>query len=287
MIAIKEGVELMEITKEKLEELYWDRELTQKEIGKIFDLTRSTIYYYFKKFNINTRSIGDYNLKSNDEFLNDVQKQTGSEYTFLEKYKGSMIKIKVKHNKCKNIYKVTPNAFLSHGNRCPYCKHTPPFTKEEAENHYYIENLTQKEIGNKYGIADSAVCKWFKKYNIKSKIDTSHITKGKIMDLYIDEELTQKECSVRLKVSEPTIRSKMKKFGIKARYVNYDYDYVKKYFEKNGCRLLSKEYNGYKQKLKYVCECGNKSVINFDNFKQGHRCWKCRSVKISKKNKYD
>ena len=62
--------------------------------------------------------------KENETFLEEVYKLVGSEYTFLENYKGKSSKIKVRHNSknCNNFeYYVTPNNFLSQKNRCPYC----------------------------------------------------------------------------------------------------------------------------------------------------------------------
>ncbi|WAX23266.1 hypothetical protein VL10_ORF75 [Staphylococcus phage vB_SauM_VL10] len=58
---------------------------------------------------------------SQEEWENRVSKLTGKEYTFLEKYKGNGMKIKVKHEKCGNVYAVKPNNYLS-GYRCPICK---------------------------------------------------------------------------------------------------------------------------------------------------------------------
>ena len=58
--------------------------------------------------------------KTQNEFNNEVTKLVGNEYTFIENYINSSTKIQVRHNKCNNVYKVTPNGFLN-GNRCPYC----------------------------------------------------------------------------------------------------------------------------------------------------------------------
>lgn len=58
---------------------------------------------------------------SQEDWENRVSELTGSEYTFLEKYKGNSTKIKVRHEKCDNIYSVKPNNYLS-GYRCPICK---------------------------------------------------------------------------------------------------------------------------------------------------------------------
>ncbi len=60
----------------------------------------------------------------------------------------------------------------------------------------------------------------------------------------------------------------------------YDYEYIKQYFEDNGCKLLSTEYHGCDQKLDYICSCGKQSQISFYNFKRGQRCYECRNKKI-------
>ena len=48
------------------------------------------------------------------------QKADGKEYIFLEKYKGTNTKIKVKHIICGHVYKVSPHKFMT-GRRCPFC----------------------------------------------------------------------------------------------------------------------------------------------------------------------
>ena len=58
--------------------------------------------------------------QTNQSFKNHVKRLVGNEYTFLDPYQGSKVKIRVRHNKCGNIYKVTPYKFLDN-RRCPYC----------------------------------------------------------------------------------------------------------------------------------------------------------------------
>jgi uncharacterized protein with PIN domain len=59
--------------------------------------------------------------KNNARFKQEVFDLVGSEYTFLEHYINSYIKIRVKHNTCGTIYKVRPTEFISQNTRCPYC----------------------------------------------------------------------------------------------------------------------------------------------------------------------
>lgn len=57
-----------------------------------------------------------------------------------------------------------------------------------------------------------------------------------------------------------------------------DFKEMEKFFEDNDCYLLTDECNyvNNKQKLKYVCECGNIAFITFANFKKGGRCRDCK-----------
>lgn len=57
------------------------------------------------------------------------------------------------------------------------------------------------------------------------------------------------------------------------------YRYIKKFFEEQGCILLSKSYQNNRTKLKYICNCGNESEITFYNFKIGNRCKQCGGKK--------
>lgn len=50
---------------------------------------------------------------------------------------------------------------------------------------------------------------------------------------------------------------------------------VKLFFSDNGCVLLEQEYKGCQFPMKYTCVCKRESVINFSDFKNGHRCKKC------------
>jgi len=65
----------------------------------------------------------------------------------------------------------------------------------------------------------------------------------------------------------------------------YSYEFVKNTFKENECILLTKEYKNCKQKLEYICSCGNRTEISFDNFMQGKRCVECSESKGEKKVK--
>lgn len=66
----------------------------------------------------------------------------------------------------------------------------------------------------------------------------------------------------------------------------WTYELVKEYFENHGCKLLSTEYKRSKEKLKYICSCGNVADIAFDKFRQGQRCAACKHSRISEKQRH-
>ena len=59
----------------------------------------------------------------------------------------------------------------------------------------------------------------------------------------------------------------------------HTFEYVKEYFEEQGCELLEEEYKNARFKMKYKCNCGNISETIFNNFKKGSRCSKCGGSK--------
>ena len=58
--------------------------------------------------------------KTDAEFKAKVKSIVGDEYVPLDKYQNSKVKIQFKHQKCGNIFPMTPNSFFN-GRRCPKC----------------------------------------------------------------------------------------------------------------------------------------------------------------------
>ena len=50
---------------------------------------------------------------------------------------------------------------------------------------------------------------------------------------------------------------------------------IKERFKNGGCKLLSKEYNGYNKELDYICPVGHKASITLRNWNRGRRCSVC------------
>ena len=62
-------------------------------------------------------------------------------------------------------------------------------------------------------------------------------------------------------------------------------EYVKGFFEEQGCELLDEEYINSRAKMRYKCSCGDISTTRFKDFKRGSKCKKCGIEKSSEGNK--
>ncbi|MDS0527146.1 hypothetical protein NNC19_15755 [Clostridium sp. SHJSY1] len=64
-------------------------------------------------------------LKTNETFVEEVNKLVKDEYTVLGTYKNNKTKIKMRHNICGKEYEVIPHHFLgAKGTRCPHCNNS-------------------------------------------------------------------------------------------------------------------------------------------------------------------
>jgi hypothetical protein len=63
--------------------------------------------------------------------------------------------------------------------------------------------------------------------------------------------------------------------SLKSDQKRHSYEFVKKTFESNGCKLIDTKYKNNETKLRYVCSCGNESKIRFSDFQNGGRCKSC------------
>lgn len=59
--------------------------------------------------------------KTHEQFIKEVFELVGNEYVVLSNYINFSTKLKIRHEKCGNVYETTPNNFLS-GKRCRKCQ---------------------------------------------------------------------------------------------------------------------------------------------------------------------
>lgn len=88
--------------------------------------------------------------KTQEQFEKEIKDLVGNEYTFLETYKNSITKIKIRHNTCGNEYYIAPKQFLK-GNRCRKCVYKEQALKNTKPLSYINEKL-KKVHGKEYSI---------------------------------------------------------------------------------------------------------------------------------------
>lgn len=59
----------------------------------------------------------------------------------------------------------------------------------------------------------------------------------------------------------------------------YNLEFIKKYFEDNGCIFLDDDYKNANYPHNYQCVCGNKSKTRLIHFRSGKRCEFCKKIK--------
>ena len=188
--------------------------------------------------------------KTDEQFKQEVYILVGNEYTFLDKYVNAITKLRVKHNKCRNVYMVTPNSFLG-GSRCPYCYGHIKKTDKEFKKE--IHDL----VDNEYIFLDSYV-------NDYTKLKVKHKTCGNVYEVKPSNFLQGQRCPYCF----GTIKKTDKEFKQEI-YSLVDDEYV----------FLDTYVNNYtKLKVKHKT-CGNVYEVQPDHFLIGTRCPYCNSPK--------
>jgi hypothetical protein len=170
-----------------------------------------------------------------------------------EYYCNSQSKVKYVCN-CGNESIIRPHSFFN-GHRCQKCGSQKAGKKVKNTFKYvkqYFENCSCKLLETTY-IDNKTRMKFICSCGNKSKISFNNLTNGQRC----------MKCRGREK---------------------HTFEYVVQYFKKASCKLLETKYLNNKTKMKFVCNCGNKSEINFRSFRQGTRCKKCNKKNNSNYN---
>ena len=61
--------------------------------------------------------------------------------------------------------------------------------------------------------------------------------------------------------------------------IKLTFEYVKQYFESQGCKLIEKEYINSETDMRYLCKNDHLCKINFGSFKFGRGCAECAGNK--------
>jgi very-short-patch-repair endonuclease len=193
--------------------------------------------------------------KTHEQFVKEVYDLVWNEYSVLEEYKSDKTKIKMKHNKCGNIYEITPNHFLR-GNRCPKCYGNNRKTTEQFKKEVF--NL----VGDEYSVLEEYT-------NNQTKIKMKHNKCGHEWKVRPSDFLYSNS---RCPKCYGTPRKTTKQFKQEV----YD-------LTCGEYRLVS-DYKTNKTKVKIEhTVCGLVYEVRPDSFRNGRRCPVCKSSKGEEK----
>lgn len=184
--------------------------------------------------------------KTDEQFKQEVYALEGNEYVFLEPYVNTQTKLRIKHNKCGNIYEVTPGNFLE-GRRCPYCSGLIKKTDTQFKREIYTL------VGDEYTFLDRYV-------NAGTKLRVKHNKCGSIYEVRPCFFLRGNRCPYCAGLVKKTDEEfQQEVFSL----VKNDYTFLDKYV--NAKTKLRVRHN----------ECGNIYEVQPDNFIHGKRCPYC------------
>lgn len=193
--------------------------------------------------------------KTHEQFVKEVYLLVEDEYSVLSAYENSIKKIKIKHNVCGVVYKVTPDNFL-HNHRCPTCSRLGKRLKEASVFIEEVCNLAGKE----YSVLEDY-------HGANKKIKMCHNLCGYIYLTSPHNFLTGARCPKCAGKGKDTDRFKEEVFKISGN----EYSVVG-------------EYSGAKNKIEMRHNvCGNFYFVQPSNFLSGYGCPKCSSSQIESK----
>lgn len=203
--------------------------------------------------------------KTNEEFLREVKELRGDEYTFLEPYKNSKTKIRVRHNECGHVYSVAPSDFLQ-GKGCRLCGLTSAFKKQRKTNRDFSREV-KALTGDEYTFIDE--------YNgAQTKIKVKHNKCGHIYEVKPTNFLNGKRCpKCSAKIAGDKQRKSEVKFISEVREIHGDE------YEVIGI------YQSWNYKIDVIHKkCGAVFKISPHHLINGKGCRKCAFERIARLN---
>ena len=190
--------------------------------------------------------------KTHEEFVKEVYDLVGDEYTVLGKYpSNNKISIDMKHNKCNNIFKMSPHNFLSQNQRCPKCQH--PHSKKTHEE--FVKEVYDL-VGDEYTVLGK-----YGKGN-KEKIKLKHNKCNYEYNVSPNRFLSGDRC--------PKCFGTIKKTH--EEFVKEVYDLVGDEYT-----VLGKYINADTKILMLHNKCKNKYPVSPSGFLRGNRCPECKN----------
>lgn len=204
--------------------------------------------------------------KTDSEFKAQVEQIAKGEYSFLDAYKDARTKITCCHNKCGNVWEISPDNFLR-GKRCPECQNESRILNRR-NSLKRVEEIIRQKSGEEFEYISGYV-------NSKSKVKLKHLRCGRTIVKPFSAFYDGITCScektnrdiVDFKSNGDRIQCKADFQRYIDKYVTGEYVIIGKYVKSTKPILL-----------KHV-ECGDLTEISPHNFKNGVRCDKCKSYK--------
>lgn len=152
-------------------------------------------------------------LKRQKVFDKEVLEKRGTDYTFIEPYQGDGVKIKVRHNKCGNIYKVRPYAFLR-GDNCPRCSLHESGMRRRKTHEEFMDEISSSPDLHEYEFLSRYV-------KALSHIEVRHKICGHEYEVTPNDFIRGSRCPRCIEsLGEKKIRECLDRFGV---------DYIEEY----------------------------------------------------------
>lgn len=87
--------------------------------------------------------------KTDEEFKQEIKDLVGEEYTVHDKYINTHTAIEFTHNTCGNVFKKSPGAFTSQGQRCPRCSRGSQKELARLTNSEFTQDILDL-VGDEY-----------------------------------------------------------------------------------------------------------------------------------------
>lgn len=192
--------------------------------------------------------------KTHVDFVREIYKLFGREYSVIGRYRNTHTKIKIKHNKCGNVYETVPKSILR-GHGCSICADTTKTMDQFKQEIYELVN-------SEYAVLDEYV-------NDKNHIKMKHNECGYIWDVTPNHFLRGSRCPKCAR----TLTRTHNEFVFEIEQIFKDkYTVIGKY--KNTKSKILMRHNA----------CGNEWMGYPTNLLRGKGCPKCKGLKISEKS---
>jgi len=277
------------INRDNLNNLYWKKNLTLKEIAKKLNNNYSQIGRLMDKFNIKRRSTSEAKLKGKykptKEELCDIyyDKKLNSK-EIASKFKVGQTTI-LRWMEEFNIKKRNSSEAKLKG------KYKP--TKEELYDLYWKKGLSTVELEKKYKVHNKTIAGWMRDYNIKIRVlgiaqsNLRLLAKNKLKELYIKKRLSCKKISEIYNTQDESVRRILVHYDINRR--NNNGKNHPNWTGGHSCEPYSPEFTDklkkeIKKRDNYICQRCNDKLLKNNKKRQNKRWLEIHYIDYNKLN---